>query len=78
MASEAVLTQRLAEAEDALHRLQTGAAEVSIYYDGHRTEYSQAKLGDLVRYIGQLKDQLADARGEARPVRPRRSRRVQF
>lgn len=71
MASEEELTARLAEAEDALHKVEIGGQEVVIGYDGHRTEYSPANAASLRRYIRTLKQQLGICV-------PRGSRRVTF
>lgn len=71
MADDAVLTARLAEAEDALHRLLTGAQEVSIEYEGSATTYSRSSEAGLRQYIRELKKQLGQ------PVASR-SRRVVY
>lgn len=71
MASDEVLQARLDAAEDALHRLSIGEAEVSVYYDGTRTEYRAADIGGLRRYIASLKRALGQ-------TVPRAARRVTF
>ena len=69
------LQQRLAEAEEAYHKLQIGesAAEVRDS-NGESVRYTQANQGRLRAYIAELKAQIAaEAAGTARvtgPLRP--------
>ena len=58
MADDATLEARLAEAEDALHRLMIGVQEVSVEYDGHSTTYARGSEEKLRRYIRDLRQQL--------------------
>jgi hypothetical protein len=57
-ADRALLQKRLAEAEEALHRLLTGSQEEASDYNGFRTTFTAANTGDLRLYINQLKRQL--------------------
>ena len=50
--------QLLAEAETALHKLRIGAATASLGYGDRQVTYTKANLGDLKRYIAELKAQL--------------------
>jgi hypothetical protein len=58
MTETSVLQERLKEAEDALHKLNTGAHEVEVEYEGFKTKYSPIKRADLQRYVNSLKTQL--------------------
>lgn len=51
--------QRLDEAETALHKLRIGAASVSLGYGDRQVTYTKAELGDLKRYVAELKAQLS-------------------
>lgn len=51
--------QRLDEAEIALHKLRIGAAAVSFGYGDQQATYTKAELGDLKRYVAELKAQLS-------------------
>lgn len=46
---------RLAEAEDALHALLTGAQTVELSYDGRVIKYTKAEEPALRTYIADLK-----------------------
>lgn len=48
----------LADAEAAYHRLQTGAQETSISYNGESVSYSQASMPKLLAYITSLRKAL--------------------
>ncbi len=52
------IERRLAQAQDALHRLMTGAHVVSVAYDGGTTTFNRASVPELRRYIASLKRQL--------------------
>ncbi len=69
MTDTAVLTTRLAEAEDALHQLTIGGGTASVKYDGREVAYTKANMNDLKIYIRSLKEQLGQ-------VTPRRNKRV--
>ena len=69
MADKATLQMQLSEAEGALHRLMTGAQEVSVDYEGHSATFTKANEAALRRYIRDLKRQL----GLALPRRSRSS-----
>ncbi len=57
----ATLVERLAEAEDAYHRLNTGqAVRVFVDQNGERIEYSVANSAKLATYIANLKRQIGD------------------
>lgn len=47
-------TVLLAEARAAYHRLMTGTAVVSVWYNSRRTEFSQANASTLKAYIDEL------------------------
>ena len=52
--------QRLKEAEQAYHDLNTGSAvKVFVDQNGERVEYSTVKKADLQRYIMELRAQIA-------------------
>lgn len=63
MADLATLRSRLAEAEDALHRLVTGQQEVSVSDGTNTATYSRATMADLRSYIAELRGQIARAGG---------------
>lgn len=71
MASRETLEQRLADAEDAYHRLSTGTLEVTIQYENRSTTYAKADLGQLKNYIRELKADLGTASGSRRAILPR-------
>lgn len=63
--------ERLAEAEDALHRLLTGAQVASARdTTGRQVTYTQATRRDLEAYIAQLKAEMG--------TKPRRALKVVF
>ncbi|CAO3453896.1 hypothetical protein [Azospirillum argentinense] len=64
MADLATLQARLAEAEDALHRLNIGDRETRITYDGKTTEYADAPK--LERYIAELRARIDRLSGKPR------------
>ncbi|MEN5297727.1 gpW family head-tail joining protein [Brucella sp. TWI559] len=70
MASREIIQQRLTEAQNALHKLLTGAATVQLSYQGESITYTTADEGRLRSYIKQLEAQLgiAPARTRARRV----------
>lgn len=54
----------LAEAELALHKLQTGTAEVTVAFgSGKSVQYSIANRRELQAYIEQLKTEIATLEG---------------
>lgn len=61
-----VLKIRLAEAEDAYHRLQLGAKLVSATKDGRSFQYTAANVPALKAYIAELKTSIASLEGAAR------------
>jgi hypothetical protein len=61
MSDTATLQVRLAEAELAYHRLQTGVLEVECQHDGMAVKYSLASVDKLRAYIADLKAQLVAA-----------------
>lgn len=48
----------LADAEEKLHSLRAGGAVVMVQHGEKRVQYSEAKLGELVRYVALLQDQV--------------------
>ena len=69
MADEATLQARLEAAEDAEHRLATGALEVEVDYDGHAVKYARPNLGELRRYIRSLRRKLGQSGSNAGAAR---------
>lgn len=63
MTDHAILQTRLDEAEDALHRLNTGQLEASIDYDGRKVTYSAVNILELRGHIYTLKRQLSQRSG---------------
>lgn len=60
----ATLRQRLAEAEEAYHKLMIGEKEVSVSVGNFgSTTYNQASLSALEAYISSLKEQISTAEG---------------
>lgn len=60
MADIATLQLRLAEAELAYHRLQTGTSKVAVQQDDMQVTFNLANVDRLRSYIAELKSQLAD------------------
>jgi hypothetical protein len=57
------LDDMLAEAEIALHRLQTGQAYVEVSIAGAQTtKFTPAKLDNLIAYVAELRAQKAGER----------------
>jgi len=50
------VTDKLAEAQAALHNLTTGSAVASITRDGKRVEFRATSINELRIYIQELKD----------------------
>ena len=72
-----ILKTRLAEAEEAYHRLMIGEKEVSVSVGNFgTTTYSQASRSALESYISSLKAQIAAAEGS--PIGRRRILKVSF
>jgi hypothetical protein len=65
----AVLKQRLAEAEQAYHRLSIGKSAVTLQENDRKITFTAAKMADLRAYIDDLKRQIADIEC---PIPPRR------
>lgn len=75
MADLSTLQLRLAEAELAYHRLQTGTAEVEVEQGGEvpvKIKYSLASVDKLRLYIAELKGQIAQASGDTSGLARRR------
>jgi hypothetical protein len=66
MADLATLKTRLAEAEEALHRLQTGDREVKVATIGRAAEYGQTDAPKLERYIATLRSEIDRLSGRSR------------
>lgn len=64
---------RLQDAETALHALMTGSMMETVERDGVRITYTRTNIGDLRRYIAELRSQQSSA---ATPRR--RALHVQF
>lgn len=60
--------QRLVEAENALHQLETGQSVELTTYEGHTVKYTPAKAGELRAYIARIEARIAGrpARGALR------------
>jgi hypothetical protein len=57
--------ERLAEAEDAYHRLATGTSVVEVRdSNGETVRYQMANRGSLLTYIEQLKAEIAKINGQ--------------
>lgn len=55
---------RLAEAELAYHQLQTGKKVATVTFGPSKSvSYTAANMTDLLRYINDLKDKIADCEG---------------
>jgi len=63
MADLTTLQSWLTAAEQAHHELRIGARAVKVNYDGQSVEYSQASADKLLRYIRDLKRQIAELTG---------------
>lgn len=61
MSNDAILAARLAEAEEALHKLQIGGGVQSLSVDGRSVDYTPAKIADLQAYILDLRVRLGRA-----------------
>lgn len=60
----------LAEAELAMHRLQTGTAEVTVNFGTSKgATFNQANVRDLWSYIERLKAEIATMEGAGAPRR---------
>ena len=49
------LQEKLLQAENAYHSLQTGTMAVSIMKDGRRVDFNRANIHQLKNYIDELK-----------------------
>lgn len=65
-------TERLAEAETALHQLRIGKKVEQLRYADKQTVYTTANLPDLERYVLMLQGKVDACNG----VRPARMRRI--
>jgi hypothetical protein len=75
MADLATLQLRLAEAELAYHRLQTGTAEIEVEQGGEvamKVKYSLTSVDKLRAYISDLKAQVAALTGTTSELARRR------
>lgn len=71
------LKTRLAEAEEAYHKLMIGTKEVSVNVGNFGSvSYNQTSRAELATYISNLKSQLAIAEGK--PLGKRRIMKVAF
>lgn len=66
MASCATLQTWLTEAETALHKVQTGQKVEVTQYGTKSITYSRVNVGDLQRYVLELRDQVAACSGTSR------------
>lgn len=65
------LKKRLFEAEDALHRLLTGALEVTVSIGGFgATTYAKTEVNKLRQYITELKFEISEMEGSKKPRGP--------
>ncbi len=67
MTDLATLQARLAEAEEAYHRLQCGEKRVAFSRAGTSMSWTAAQAPELRRYIGELKDKIARGGGGGLP-----------
>ena len=74
MASVETINTRIAEAEDARHRLSLGESVVEVWRDGRRVQYSEVSLPQLDAYIERLKGELVTAQAAAGSAPPPRRR----
>jgi hypothetical protein len=66
---KATLSGRLRDAEDAYHKLRTGAqARIFVDQNGERVEFAVANAGHLRAYIVELKGQLGLPTGIVGPL----------
>lgn len=72
-ANRAAWTQRLADAELALHKLNTGSAAQKLAYDGESVDFTPASAGKLRAWIQELRFALG-----LQTIPRARSRRVSF
>lgn len=52
---------KIAEAETALHKLQTGSLREEIDYAGRRTRFTKADIGKLTEYLAALRAEKSSA-----------------
>lgn len=71
MADLATLQARLSEAETALHKLNLGAQEMQVDHGDMRVAFTKASVGDLQRYVADLKAQIVAAGGTVDSLRRR-------
>lgn len=65
--TDAVCVQRLAEAQAALHALQTGTQEVLVHYADRRVQFTPANVDKLIMYIRELESQCGVCKKRRRP-----------
>lgn len=81
MADLSTLQLRLAEAELAYHRMQTGTAEVTVEQGGEvamKVTYNNASVDKLRAYISDLKAQIAAITGNSGGLARRRPMYVEL
>lgn len=67
----ATLQERLIEAEQAYHALQTGRSVARVRdANGDEVQYTQANASRLRRYIDDLRAEIASKPRVSRPLRP--------
>jgi hypothetical protein len=71
MADLATLQGWLTDAEAALHQLNIGAQEMQVDHGDMRVAYTKANVGDLRRYVDDLKAQIISAGGSVTGLRRR-------
>lgn len=71
MADLATLQGWLTDAEAALHQLNIGAQTMQVEHGDMRTTFTKTTVGDLRRYIDDLKAQIAAAGGTVTGLRRR-------
>lgn len=49
------IDEKIAEAEVALHKLQTGSLREEVEYQGQRVRFGKADIAKLMAYVAQLK-----------------------
>lgn len=71
MADLATLQSRLTDAEAALHQLNIGAQQMQVDHGDMRVVFTKTTIGDLRRYIDDLKAQIAALGGTVDTLRRR-------
>ena len=71
MPDTATLQKRLAQAEEARHRLMTGAQRVQVSFADHDVRFvEQSNVAQLDAYIAELRRALGQPVNVRRPIRP--------